>query len=188
MHKTNVDFSGLRILVVENHELMRRLLGEMLRGFGVRHVRYAHDVPGAIEHIYGARFDAVILDFFLGELDGADFAKHIRFDEDCCNRMVPILLITGMPDHHKVMRVLDAGINAMLAKPIAARDLYHRIHALIAKPQPFIITNDYVGPQRSRKKPAISKRRPRPAVLAASARRRARREMPNPAHEDGILI
>lgn len=187
MRKTNIDFSGLHILVVENHELMRRLLGEMLRGFGVWHIRSAASVPGAIEHIYGARFDVIILDFFLGELDGADFAKHIRFDQNCCNRATPILLITGMPDHHKVMRVLDAGINAMLAKPIAPKDLYHRIHALIANPRPFIITSDYVGPQRSRKKPAVSKR-PRPAVLAANARRRAHLEMPNPALEDGILL
>ena len=132
MYKPSIDFSQLRILIVENHALMRRLLGEMLRGFSVQHVSFARDVPGAVEFIYGEEYDAVILDFFLGELDGADFAKHIRHDEDCRNREVSILLITGMPDHHKVLKVLDAGINGMLAKPIAPRDLYHRIHAMLA--------------------------------------------------------
>jgi len=186
MNNPNIDFSQLRILVVENHELMRHLLGEMLRGFGVREIKYAHDVPRAIEHIYSEHFDAVILDFFLGELDGADFARHIRHDEDCRNREVPILLITGMPDHHKVLKVVDAGINSMLAKPIAAKDLYHRIYAMIATPKPFIITNDYVGPMRSRKKPLISKR-PRPAAFSVRKRRYTRSERPNPALEDGIL-
>ena len=84
-------------------------------------------------------------DFFLGELDGADFAKHVRHDEDCCNREVPILLITGMPDHHKVVKVLDAGINGMLAKPISAKGLYHRIHAMLADPKPFVITKRLCG-------------------------------------------
>ena len=92
-----------------------------------------------------------------------------------------------MPDHHKVLKVVDAGINSMLAKPIAAKDLYHRIYAMIATPKPFIITNDYVGPMRSRKKPLISKR-PRPAAFSVRKRRYTRSERPNPALEDGILV
>ncbi len=187
MLKSSIDFSQLRILIVENHALMRRLLGEMLRGFGVQHVRFARDVPGAVEHIYSDDFDAVILDFFLGELDGADFAKHIRHDEDCCNREVPILLITGMPDHHKVMKVLDAGINSMLAKPIAAKDLYYRIHAMLADPKPFVITNDYVGPMRKRKKPPVSKMT-RPSSFNLSAQAKKPRGRVNHVYEDGILI
>ena len=187
MYKPSIDFSQLRILIVENHALMRRLLSEMLRGFGVPHVRVARDVPGAVEFVYGEDFDVVILDFFLGELDGADFAKHIRHDEDCCNREVPILLITGMPDHHKVMRVLDAGINGMLAKPIAPKDLYHRIQAMLANPKPFVITDNYVGPMRSRKKPPVTKKM-RPAVFNVSARAKKPRGRINHAYEDGILI
>ena len=183
MYKPTVDFSKLRVLVVENHSLMRRLLGEMLRGFDVHDMRFAKDVPSAIEFVYGDPVDLIILDFFLGKLDGADFAKVIRHDENCINRKVPILLITGMPDHHKVMKALDAGINGMLAKPIAAKDLYHRIHAIIAAPKPFIITRDYAGPKRSRMKPRFSKR-PKPAAFTAS---NARRPRPNPAFEDGIL-
>lgn len=186
MNNPNIDFARLRILVVENHELMRQLLGEMLRGFGVRDIHYAHDVPRAIEHIYNARFDAVILDFFLGELDGADFTRHVRHDQDCRNREVPILLITGMPDHRRVMKGVDAGINAMLAKPIAAKDLYHRIYAMIARPKPFVITSDYVGPMRNRKQSRIAKR-PKPAAIAASKQRNTTRERANPAFEDGIL-
>ena len=187
MYKPHVDFSQLRILVVENHALMRRLLGEMLRGFDVQHVSFARDVPGAVEYIYSEDYDAVILDFFLGELDGADFAKHIRHDEDCCNREVPILLITGMPDHHKVMKVLDAGINSMLAKPIAPKDLYHRIHTMLAKPKPFVISKDYVGPMRSRKKPPVSKKM-RPSAFSVNARARKPRGRVNHVNEDGILI
>ena len=93
MSRTTVNFSKLRALVVENHSLMRRLLGEMLRGFDIHDLRFAKDVPGAIELVYGEPVDFIILDFFLGELDGADFAKLIRHDVNCCNRKV------NSPDH-----------------------------------------------------------------------------------------
>lgn len=185
-YNSTIDFSNLRVLVIENHELMRRLLREMLRGFGVQDMRFAKDVPSAIEFVYAEHIDVIILDFFLGELDGADFAKHIRHDENCRNRATPILLITGMPDHHKVMKVLDAGINGMLAKPIAPTELYKRIHALLAHPRPFVISNNYVGPMRERKKPAVSKR-PNRAQFTMRAPSRVRRTRPNPALEDGIL-
>lgn len=189
MLKPSVDFSKLRILIVENHALMRRLLVEMLRGFGVREIFQASSVPAAVEIVYGEELDAVILDFFLDEMDGADFAKRVRHDEACANRQVPILLITGMPDHHKVLKVLDAGINGMLAKPIAPRDLYHRLHTMLANPKPFVITNDYVGPMRSRTKPPVSKRLARPAAFRAPAPpRMPPAEKPNAAYEDGILI
>ena len=181
-----LDFSKLRVLVVENHSLMRRLLGEMLRGFDIHDMRFARDVPGAIEYVYGDPVDLIILDFFLGELDGADFAKLIRHDESCCNRKVPILLISGMPDHHKVMRVLDAGINGMLAKPISPRDLYKHIHTLMAYPRPFVISKNYVGPMRERKKPTVSKR-PDRRKLVSPRTLRTRRVRFNPALEDGIL-
>ena len=187
MSSTKIDFARLRVLVVENHALMRRLLGEMLWGFGIQHVRFARDVPDSIEFIYGEPFDLVILDFFLDELDGADFAKFVRFDDSCINRQVPILLITATPDHRKVAKVLDAGIDAMLAKPIAAKDLFDRIRAMLANPQPFVITNEYVGPARRRSRPAVA-RRPGTATFKASALANARRRQPKPAVEDGFLF
>lgn len=189
MRRTSVDFSKLRVLIVENHALMRRLLHEMLRGFGVSHVREAKSVPGAIDLIYSEEFDVVILDFFLGELDGADFAWVVRRDANCVNREVPILLITSMPDHHKVLKVRDAGINGMLTKPIAPKDLYERIYRMLASPRPFLITPAYVGPQRDRAKPVV--RPPRLAAhyarLPATEIRRAPVAVRDPINEDQLF-
>ena len=189
MRKRPVDFSQLRILVVENHLLMRRLLRAMLQGFGVAHISEARNVPQAIEHIYSEPFDAVILDFFLGDMDGADFAWTVRHHEDCINRQVPILMITGMPDHHKVLKVRDAGINGMLAKPIAPKDLYQRLYTMLAYPRPFIITPDYVGPQRDTRKANV-KARPPAALFARrpSNKTRQRKKPVDPANEDRILM
>ena len=90
MIRASVDFSKQRLLVVENQALMRRLLMEMLRGFGVHMIREARDVPEAAEHLVRDRFDAVILDFFLGDMDGGDLTRNIRHNEQCPNRQVPM--------------------------------------------------------------------------------------------------
>lgn len=188
MRRPVIDFSSLRILVVENHVLMRRLLHEMLHGFGAREIREARNAPQAIDHIYSEAFDLVILDFFLGDMDGADFAWVVRHHEDCINREAPILLITGIPDHHKVLKARDAGINGMMAKPIAPKDLYGRIHSLLANPLPFVIMPDYAGPRRGRGRPAA--RRPAARRLMRPAPAEIRRLPPgvDPADEDRILL
>lgn len=188
MHRPGIDFSRLHILVVENHALMRRLLHEMLRGFGASDICETRNVPEAINRIYSRPFDLVILDFFLGELDGADFAWEVRHDGNCINREVPILLITGMPDHYKVLKVREAGVNGMLAKPIAPKDLYQRIHSMLAYPRPFVITPEYVGPMRDRHKAAVP-RRPSAASFARHRLPEVRhREPADPVLEDGILL
>ena len=150
MSSPTVDFSNLNILIVENHALMRRLVAEMLKGFGVRQIRQARDVPQAANYLFSESFDAMILDFFLGDLDGGDLTRKIRNSEKCPNRRVPILLITAEPEHHKVIKARDAGVNAMMAKPFAPKDLYARLHTLLAKPSQFVITKDYIGPSRSK--------------------------------------
>lgn len=143
-----VDFSSLRVLVVENHLLMRRIIRDMLRSFGVRDIREARDVPEALDRIHGQKLDFVILDFFLGEMDGADFTRAVRRDARCPNREVPILLVTAQPDHHQVVKARDAGIDSMLAKPIAPKELYLRMARLLAAKRRFIVTKSYAGPIR----------------------------------------
>ena len=176
MTEPAVDFGKLRVLVVESHALMRRILGEMLRGFGVAYVRDARDVPEGLDCVYREDFDVIIVDLYLGRQDGADFATQVRRDAACRNREVPILLITGKPDHDKVMKVRNAGVHGLMAKPIASKDLYRRIEALLADPVPFVVTDEYVGPARVRRETDAPSR-----VAQARAAARARTAVSHPA-------
>ncbi len=76
MRKPKIDISKTRILIVENHELIRRILHKMLRGFGVQHMVQARNVSEGLVLIYTEHFDIVILDFFLGQRNGADIVRR----------------------------------------------------------------------------------------------------------------
>ncbi len=154
MSKKKFDFGTKQILLIENNKMMRRLVREMLLSFGIKLVNLVEtdNVTDAIQHIYNQKFDLVITDFFLGDLDGGDFTRHIRGDEACINRKIPILLITASPNHEKVLKALESGVNELLAKPIAPSALYYRIFAMLTRPRPFVVTEAYVGPSRSSKR------------------------------------
>lgn len=154
------------MLVVENNHHVRRMLREMLYAFGVREILESDDAMEAYQMMLSKRVDAVILDFFLGRLDGGDFARMVRWDPSCINRTTPILLVTGLPEHYRIAKARDAGINSILAKPVAPRDLYMRLVDMLEYPRPFVISDEYVGPCR---------RRPRTAELPEDLDRRRKK-------------
>ncbi len=160
-----IDFSELSILMVENNKHVRRIMHDMLRAFGVRRIFQSPDAMEAYTLMLAQQVDLVILDFFLGKLDGGDFTRMVRQDAACINRMTPILLCTGLPEHYRIAKARDAGINEILAKPVAPRDLYLRINTMLEYPRPFVITKTYVGPCRRRRQkvdfPANLERRKR---------------------------
>lgn len=146
-----LNLENLAVLVVENSTMMRTILREMLVHFGVRKVVLVANAEEAIDAIQDGVFDVIILDFFLGKRDGGDFARLLRRTTNNPNRATPILLISALPGHEKVVKARDCGIDEMLAKPISPKNLYLRLHTILTKPRPFIVSDKYVGPCRRRK-------------------------------------
>lgn len=145
------DFSKLSVLVVENSVHMRAIVTEMLAAFGVAKIEEANTVNKAHRLVNAKPFDIVLLDFFLDRLDGADFTRFVRHDADCPNRAIPILLMTALPHHSKVVKMRDCGVNDIIAKPLAPKMLYARMNAMLSNPREFIISEKYVGPCRRRR-------------------------------------
>lgn len=146
-----IDFTQLRILVVENNRHVRRLFREMLLAYGVRTILESNNALDAYSQMLTRQVDIIILDFFLGKMDGGDFARMLRQDAACINRMTPILLVTGLPEHNRIAKARDGGVDEILAKPVSPRQLYTRIHAMISNPRPFVISDAYTGPCRRRR-------------------------------------
>ena len=75
----------------------------------------------------------------------------VRSGEDSPNPYVPIIMLTGHTELHRVCEARDAGVNEFLAKPISAKALYSRVASIIEFPRPFIRTKSYFGPCRRRR-------------------------------------
>ncbi len=153
----DIKFEKLTGLVIENSPMMRTILREMLDQFGLFETVLVASAEEAIQVIEQRVFDFIILDFFLGKLDGGDFARLLRRSGKNPNQKTPILLITALPEHEKVEKARDCGINEMLAKPISAKGLYLRLHTMLTKPRQFVDTKTYVGPCRRRKNGPLPK-------------------------------
>lgn len=144
-----LDFNKLRFLVVDDNAYMRRIIRTLLHSFGGREVYEAEDGANALEIITHYAPDIIILDWVMPIFDGLELTRMIR-QPDSPNPYVPIIMLTGHSEKHRVTMARDAGVTEFLAKPTSAKALYERILNVVASPRPFIRTEKYFGPDRRR--------------------------------------
>jgi CheY-like chemotaxis protein len=109
----------VRILLVEDNEMNRDLARRVLAKRG-------HDVTVAVDGeqavaLHAAQpdaFDVVLMDLHMPRLDGYDASAAIRRAEASGDRHVPILAMTAHTEHEVIARVLAAGMDGHIGKPI----------------------------------------------------------------------
>ena len=145
-----IDFHRLRFLVVDDNAHMRRIVRQLLHGFGSRDIHEAEDGAAGLEFFTAHNPDIVITDWAMPVFDGIEFTRASRKPESGTNPFVPIIMLSGHSEKKRVIEARDAGVTEFLAKPIAAKALYERILSVVLNPRPFIQTESYFGPDRRR--------------------------------------
>ena len=105
-----------RILVVEDHDLNRKLFCDLLRanGFVVEPVA---DGETVIERTRQFVPNLVIMDISLPTVSGLDLIETIKADKDL--RAIPILAVTAYAGKGDEDRIRQAGAEGYLAKPVS---------------------------------------------------------------------
>jgi two-component system chemotaxis response regulator CheY len=173
-----INFAKLRFLIVDDNAHMRRILRTLLHSFGSRDVYEAEDGAAGLETFTHYLPDMVITDWAMPIFDGLELTQMIRQPGANANPFVPIIMLTGHSEKHRVVAARDAGVTEFLVKPISATALYERILNLIAHPRPFIKTKSYFGPDRRRSQSALrrtgaAQRRPRRCHRSTAAARQS---------------
>ncbi|MEA3408605.1 MAG: response regulator [Chloroflexota bacterium] len=73
--------------------------------------------------------DLLVLDLMLHDVDGFELCRRIRRDPDLAD--IKILVVTAHGTHENLERVLAAGADDFIHKPIDAERLRQRVHALL---------------------------------------------------------
>jgi len=133
------ELEGLAVLAVDDNATNRRILGRMLAAAGMRPA-LADSGPAALARltepsVTGPRFDLVILDGQMPDMDGFTVAERIRADPRL--RETPMVMLTsgGHPDDATRCRAL--GIAVYLMKPVGQIELWRAIRrARLGAPTP----------------------------------------------------
>lgn len=115
-----VDYTGKRVLLVEDNELNREIVRELIGEMGAQ-IEEAVDGEEAVKAVSGSAegyYDLILMDIQMPKMDGYEATKAIRAMDRSDARSVPIIAMTANAFEEDVRLALHAGMNAHLAKPI----------------------------------------------------------------------
>ena len=121
-----------RILLIEDHPTNRKLIGDILRRAG-HQVREAVSADQGIPMALAERPDLILMDIQLPGTDGLTATRLLRADER--TRSVPILAVTAHAMRGDEKRILEAGCDGYVAKPIAYKLLLEEVQRCTASNQ-----------------------------------------------------
>jgi len=120
---------GVRVLVVEDNEANQEIVSEMLQGKGIA-VTCAGNGRIALERLAAdARYDIVLLDLQMPELDGLETVARIRATPALAGQRVVALTAHVMLGERE--RCLAAGMDDYLSKPIHSPTLFRTLLKLL---------------------------------------------------------
>ncbi len=117
----------LRVLVVDDHEVVREGLAAMLdRRPGFQVVAEAGNVAEALEAARRFQPDLVVMDVRLPDGSGIEACRDIRAEMP----QTRVVMLTSYPDEEAVFSAIVAGASGYLLKQVRARDLVAALEAV----------------------------------------------------------
>jgi CheY-like chemotaxis protein len=168
-----IAIEDIRVLVIDDNDVNRRILTEQLRTWGIDGHAVADGPSGmAILHeavSLGFVIDAVILDYHMPVMNGLDVVERIRADERFDN--IAIVFLTSMDVVGDETLFTDLNVQAHLMKPARARllrstlfDVVRDVRQKRARQHPQALGPSGGAPVRSENSSTDKKRRVAPAV------------------------
>ncbi|SFJ29728.1 response regulator [Caulobacter sp. UNC279MFTsu5.1] len=121
----------MRILFVEDNQMNRRVVAEMLRAGGVE-MDEAEDGPSGLAMIDANAYDLVLMDLRMPGMDGLTAIREIRARADAKARL-PVIVVTADSGSALDADCQAAGADDVIRKPVDLATLFTTIGDLIAR-------------------------------------------------------
>ena len=114
------DFSGKRLLLVEDNELNREIAEEILgeKGFIIETAEDGHIAVEMVRNSIPGYYDAILMDIQMPVMDGYQATREIRKSENKELAGIPIIAMTANAFDEDKKEALASGMNAHIAKPL----------------------------------------------------------------------
>jgi two-component system chemotaxis response regulator CheY len=119
----------LRALVVDDNAYARAAAAATLRKLGIGTIDDVASAALAIDAILRQRYDLVLMDWYMPEMNGAAMLQVMRGPHFGPNGTVPVIVMTAYPNRESFARARELGAGEILTKPFAA----HHVGAALGR-------------------------------------------------------
>lgn len=121
-----MDSLHYKILIVDDEKPIQELLVTFLTSAGYES-ETANDGQEALERLARQRFDAVVTDVVMPEMNGITLTREIsrRYPD------LPVMVMTGFSDEYSAQKAIAAGAKEFLKKPFSLSEFSIRLQKMI---------------------------------------------------------
>ncbi len=129
MNPTQVEDRPIRVFLLDDHEIVRRGLVDLLGSFSdIEVVGEGDSAGGALAAVAASQPDVAVLDVRLGDGTGIEVCREIRSE----NPDVACLMLTSFADDHAAIDAAMAGAAGYVLKKVTGDDLVESIRKVAA--------------------------------------------------------
>lgn len=127
------NYSGKRILLVEDNELNREIAEVILQeaGFMIESAPDGTDAVAMMERSEEGYYDAVLMDVQMPVMNGYEATKAIRAMQRRDAKVIPIIAMTANAMEEDKEAALKSGMNAHIAKPLDIKLFMNVLHQFL---------------------------------------------------------
>lgn len=120
-------YANYEVLLVDDHRTMLQIVHGLLNEVGFTKVDKALDGVEALKKMASKRYDIIISDWNMPNMNGLEFLKQVRASADPQVKAVPFILVTAEVKPENIIAAKQAGVNNYVAKPLTAQTLKQKI-------------------------------------------------------------
>jgi len=113
----------MKVLIVDDSSTMLRIIENTLKRIGIKNITKALNGIEAVEELKKSKFDIVITDWNMPEMNGYELVLYIR-ERD---KEIPIIMVTTEGGKSEVIKALKAGVNNYIVKPFTPQTLREKL-------------------------------------------------------------
>jgi two-component system chemotaxis response regulator CheY len=123
--------SDLRFLIVDDFSTMRRIVRGLLKEMGCNNADEAEDGAVALNMLKASRYDFVVSDINMPNMNGFDLLKAVKADDSL--KHLPVLMVTAEARKEDIVLAAQSGAAGYIVKPFTKATLEEKVQKILQK-------------------------------------------------------
>ena len=123
--------ADLKYLIVDDFSTMRRIVRGLLKEMGCNNAEEAEDGAVALAALKAQKFDFVVCDINMPNMNGFDFLKAVRADDSL--KHIPVLMVTAEARKEDIVLAAQSGAAGYIVKPFTKATLEEKVQKIMQK-------------------------------------------------------
>jgi two-component system chemotaxis response regulator CheY len=123
--------NDLRFLIVDDFSTMRRIVRGLLKEIGYADADEAEDGVAALQKLRNGRFDFVVSDINMPNMNGFQLLAQIKADDKL--KHLPVLMVTAEARKEDIVAAAQGGAAGYIVKPFTKATLEDKVANILKK-------------------------------------------------------